>query len=739
MRALLVLLLLCAAAFAGTTDTSKTFEESTEGAGLEILSSWQLLSVMALVISVILVAIAYMIGIGFEMPGMRAWAGTELVQIIANAILILVLLGCIIFVDTIISVIVEDSGLNIPECTDPTQSCLKAVTLDYLRDYVESSKEGALSILKNNMDAMGWANRRYGIYCTPAILPFPCLQAGFSTTVVAHNIMDTDMYAILFEYYTNLLASMEAQKFFVTEISFGMGPLILAAGIVGRSFFFTRKLGGLLIAIAIGIMFFFPAMYIFDWITLDMALAGDKAIEDQARSCPSECALLPPLAWIEGTDLVLVEMQDVYAEFSTADAATAAAIIDGSLASATNSYGSVVKSCYYGNYGKCPSVCRELPYPTAVPDCMNSSSNAEFYCNALPEQCKVVRLVEEEAEMDPSEYVLPPPVDPEDEPFYCTTKCEFLCMGISNVSGKCLDYCTAGGPAPCTPTPPPVTEKKPDLCPASCKVIPPLKSDCRSGDCIGSRADCRVWQYKGTDLTWYPQPPKDVGNYGACIDAKDCPVSLNANESCAYVIPATGLCDGLCTGCPDHCRVDGADTTKMDSDCLSGGALSSACSQCPESCKINKTQITAKDPPSGVCTGCPPERRLIGSSLPTNYTNGSCSVENCPKDYRVAIPRSACEGCLFTEESDIYEPKVQTKCSDVCAPPKNVPAKKAGEYTKIGGEGLVGRVEIQNVAKLIIPAYLLPLFNIVATLVFIKELSTILGGDIEIPGISKVF
>jgi hypothetical protein len=38
-----------------------------------------------------------------------------------------------------------------------------------------------------------------------------------------------------------------------------------------------------------------------------------------------------------------------------------------------------------------------------------------------------------------------------------------------------------------------------------------------------------------------------------------------------------------------------------------------------------------------------------------------------------------------------------------------------------------------------LPAYVLPLFNIVATLVFIKGLSTILGGDIEIPGISKVF
>jgi hypothetical protein len=58
---------------------------------------------------------------------------------------------------------------------------------------------------------------------------------------------------------------------------------------------------------------------------------------------------------------------------------------------------------------------------------------------------------------------------------------------------------------------------------------------------------------------------------------------------------------------------------------------------------------------------------------------------------------------------------------------------------QVGGEGLVGRAEIQQVSKLLVPAYVLPLFNIVATLVFIKGLSNLLGGDIDIPGISKVF
>jgi hypothetical protein len=65
--------------------------------------------------------------------------------------------------------------------------------------------------------------------------------------------------------------------------------------------------------------------------------------------------------------------------------------------------------------------------------------------------------------------------------------------------------------------------------------------------------------------------------------------------------------------------------------------------------------------------------------------------------------------------------------------------KDPSAYTKIDEEGLVGTSEIKNVSKLMVPAYLLPLFNIVATLIFIRTFSGMIGGDIEIPGISKIF
>ena len=85
----------------------------------------------------------------------------------------------------------------------------------------------------------------------------------------------------------------------------------------------------------------------------------------------------------------------------------------------------------------------------------------------------------------------------------------------------------------------------------------------------------------------------------------------------------------------------------------------------------------------------------------------------------------------------MYDPPINTECADICKTPDNAPVHQPG--THIGADGLAGDVDIQDLSRLMVPAYVLPLFNIVATLVFIKGLSTWLGGDIEIPGISKVF
>jgi hypothetical protein len=708
MKKEMLLLLVIALSFAQSA-AEEQFEEATTGSGLEIASSWQVLAMLGIMISIIIVAIAYAIGRGFEMPEITAWASTELVQVIVNAIIIVSLMGIIVFIELLVIGIAISSNIPAPGCqgSPNSTSCLQDITNFYLNDYTTTAQDGAKGVLKQNMDAAAMAGRRIGLYC----LTIYCLQIGTTTTIAGHYILKSDMYAIVFEYYTNLLSSMEAQRFFVREICFKMGPVILAIGIVARTFFFTRKLGGLLMAIAIGVMFFFPGMYIFDWVTLDFALTGDKGIEDEGRECPDECGIVPPLAYYNGGTLDnSVEVYGAFAD-TAAGKAIAAGIIDGSVSSTaattTNTShkgsGEVITNCYYDpipptpDYDDqdrriydCPPPCRELPYPIA-PNCVNYTLGVQEKCAAIPIECKVRRIVED---IDTVEY---------------------------------------------------------DLCPASCKVVPPLRSNCNTGDCLKSSFDCRVARI--TDLSWRPtksfneDDANSIEKWARCNLAQDCPANLTATESCTYVVPVTGKCDTLCGGCPYECRIDSIASLApgdLPATCKDPATnlLWLACVSCPEGCMVRNSQLEQLDDyadGNNSCESCPLNNRLIAPDLPDSYKTGDCSLDECDSDYRGVVPRNACEMCLFTEESYAYSPPINTQCGDICRPSDNTPATDPSQFSKIGEAGLVGLPEIQSVSRLLIPAYVLPLFNIVATLVFIKGLSGFLGGDIEIPGLSKVF
>lgn len=58
------------------------------------------------------------------------------------------------------------------------------------------------------------------------------------------------------------IASFIAQGFMLALVSNALFPVLLVLGIILRTFFFTRKLGGLLLAIALCIYTIYPMMYI---------------------------------------------------------------------------------------------------------------------------------------------------------------------------------------------------------------------------------------------------------------------------------------------------------------------------------------------------------------------------------------------------------------------------------------------------------------------------------------------
>lgn len=742
-KLLFLLLIVSTVVFATQTSTLKELSNVA-------VSNWQALAFLSLIISAILVGMGYAVGIGFEMPRMKAWAGNELSQIFANAILIIAIIGTIGFLDTLMIAMVNESGVGGLNC-NIGDNCLKKTANAYLNDYIDMAKSGAKSVLIDSMKHTSWAGNRVGIHCTTIY----CGMVGANFALVPHYALDADRLTVVFEYYTGVLASMEGQKFFVNEIGFKGGPLLLAIGIVMRGFFFTRKTGGLLIAIAAGVMFFYPAMYVFDWMTLDLAITGDKGVGDIDQSCPKECRKSPPMAFYQDgkKTVTLSKTSQIYARFptDTAGQEKARSIALGKTGSGssktpvkyqTDKQGKLVYSCQYvdpsvkGNDNKplaCPKSCLELPYPYESPTCANHTIEAA--CNVVPGGCKVIRIKELSA-------------------------------------NEKVDY---------------------NKCPAECKIIPPLASKCPNS-CLGSRYDCRVT--KRQDTTWRPSLHSKVDSdttegkaaIAYCDRAKNCPsggyksqasgsglwgsiggigtgsgggdgISGSAPggsslfgkitklgktgdaKSCVWIFPQYGSCTELCSGCPGECRIIDANkkpATGLPSKCNS----LAACKTCPTTCKIPLSTITAaaKGAKKGECSSCPTVKRIYGApTLPEDYVSGKCDLKTCPVDYRAKIPSSACETCMFTEESYMYDPPISRDCSGICKPKNKIPSKASGDYAKIGADGFVGREEIKGVSQLMIPAYLLPIFNITATLIFIKAFSRMIGGDIEIPGMSKVF
>ncbi len=121
---------------------------------------------------------------------------------------------------------------------------------------------------------------------------------------------------------------------------------------------------------------------------------------------------------------------------------------------------------------------------------------------------------------------------------------------------------------------------------------------------------------------------------------------------------------------------------------------------------------------------------------------GKCLVQKLCKaggDYNE--PSKRCEQCFNASTSAcLYSPPTVEDCSAECdESAEGRPLKVSpSEFAQKSQQWMFGRQDIKNVSSLLLPAYLLPLLNIAVTLIFIRTFSPIFGGDIEIPGWTKV-
>ncbi len=550
-------------------------------------NNWQTSGFIGIVIAISIISLVAMAGHGFNLPAAKAFVDTELAQTFVSALIIIGAVAFIGFLDVFSHSLVAASDLPV-QC-GTAEPCYLTAAKSYLKllmgvssDYSKGQLEEAIDLQRRSsyggsLNAHVWWLAFAGVSMRP--------NAGFT--------LGAERAGSLFDTGGRIMGSLEAQHYFMDVIAYGIAPVFLFLGILLRTFFFTRKLGGLLLSIALALFIVYPLTYAFAWYTLNVAVYGDRLVQPSDPSCPAECKSTYPVAFFIDKNDGAIRSFETTQDLMTAGIRNEnweSGDVDGDgepeypglVACRNLSNANLSESVAINQCGNCPDYCRDVPFPSSMPGCDISD------CATCNPGCKIMRQRSDCS--DPSVC----------DPVSCSIA---ECRTRLPVENKCYFKDEHLGSLDVSPANLSVSCSGCEGCPHWCKMVRTKPNGtvehAYSGEPGCAQAAC------------YP-PFMTVPGTGM---AGTCPLA------CLYDTPVmeNTECDTACDGCPRYCRIDGLgsyseyDTTdpSIIANCSS---YSEACGNCPSSCKI-----ALADPPEG--TGC--------ADYPvTNYVSANCV--DCP-------------------------------------------------------------------------------------------------------------
>ena len=265
----------CTTLFFGTS--SKTGFLNTWGFGA--------LVPVALATVVSLLAIAYMAGTLIGDEKLKAFARKEIAQAIYSVMILVVALALVDTLDQALKAMSLGGGdlVTTPAwntyvtryacCDSPlpgfclgpvkTRPCHIELATDYLQFLYETSRMNAIASLMNYWFFAFLANMSVGV----SLLVF-VVQAGLSITPFAGLSAAADYFSLIFDLAVKTMMLIRAQQVFLDFINYPLFSICLAMGLVLRILYFTRKLGGLLIALVLSFYIVFPMFYVVSYAIL---------------------------------------------------------------------------------------------------------------------------------------------------------------------------------------------------------------------------------------------------------------------------------------------------------------------------------------------------------------------------------------------------------------------------------------------------------------------------------------
>ncbi len=253
----------------GCTDTS--------GVGKTQAMGWNLLVGLALFIVVLLLSIGYMAAVFMGDDRLKAWVGRELGQVFFSAIIIVAAVALVGSLDSWMRVLSLAGGPGWQAYVDQGVCCVQSaghacplaaaseargrachieVATDYLQILYETARQSASTYLGN----YGWFGFLSRIsLSTTIVMKF---MAGLTIQPFAGLEIPAEFFSHMFDLSIKTMFLLRAQQIFLDFLWFPLFPVMMSMGLVLRIFYFTRKLGGLLIALALALYVVFPMFYV---------------------------------------------------------------------------------------------------------------------------------------------------------------------------------------------------------------------------------------------------------------------------------------------------------------------------------------------------------------------------------------------------------------------------------------------------------------------------------------------
>lgn len=245
-------------------------------------TAWIPLAGFALAIATILVALVYMFGSMLMNDKMKGWAKLELVEVFYSVVIIALIalpgVGALTIVDSVVQgglgtlpgpVWVPDSGTYVDLCSDAVaadpmspyynvEGCHIRIGMWFMHSLFNEAKDMAYKVYLNYIYTATAADFTINF-------EFIIEKAGFFTITPWRGFFTTGntIKSLVFDYLVKLMMLAKFQEMLLKFIATALFPALFVAGVLLRTFTFSRKLGGLLLGTAVALYYIYPMFYAF--------------------------------------------------------------------------------------------------------------------------------------------------------------------------------------------------------------------------------------------------------------------------------------------------------------------------------------------------------------------------------------------------------------------------------------------------------------------------------------------